>query len=278
MRVKYIDVGGVKTRCIFAGKEGAPALLLVHSMTYPADLWLRNIDALAEDRYVVAPDMLGHGFTKPDDDWSGPVIARKVEHLCALLDTLGLKTLAIAGSSYGALVALLVHLARPEQVDRIVINGSGSAFNTEAELGTFIAKSLQSTMPTIASSTPQMWRESLGKGVFDPQSIPSEILQLQLTIFAQPWVVAAWERSMRELMEPQVIRPYRVLERLETIKAPTLIVWGREDPGAPYSNAVAAAKRMPNARLEVLERCGHMPMYEHPVPYNALVRSFLAAA
>jgi pimeloyl-ACP methyl ester carboxylesterase len=35
---------------------------------------------------------------------------------------------------------------------------------------------------------------------------------------------------------------------------------------------------MPNARLEVLERCGHMPMYEHPVPYNALVRSFLAAA
>ncbi|MGH7714361.1 MAG: alpha/beta fold hydrolase, partial [Vulcanimicrobiaceae bacterium] len=71
------------------------------------------------------------------------------------------------------------------------------------------------------------------------------------------------------------IKRFRVLERLEEFDVETLVVWGREDPGGVYESAVAAVKRMPNARLETFEHCGHMPMIEHPGEYNEALRAFL---
>jgi pimeloyl-ACP methyl ester carboxylesterase len=68
MLMRFIPAGGVPTRCLVAGDPGKPALLLLHGLTLTADVWLRNIDALAADFHVIAPDMLGHGFTRPPDD------------------------------------------------------------------------------------------------------------------------------------------------------------------------------------------------------------------
>jgi len=66
-----------------------------------------------------------------------------------------------------------------------------------------------------------------------------------------------------------------ILQKLPSITNPTLVIWGRQDPTLPLSQAEAAAKRMPNAHLEVIEECGHVPMFEQPEVFNRLVLEFL---
>ncbi|KAM3104655.1 alpha/beta fold hydrolase [Phormidesmis sp. 146-33] len=67
-----------------------------------------------------------------------------------------------------------------------------------------------------------------------------------------------------------------IIERLHTIAAPTLIIWGRQDPMVPVSHAQNAAKIIPNTRLEIFEKCGHWSPIEHPQQFNQLVLEFLS--
>jgi pimeloyl-ACP methyl ester carboxylesterase len=65
VKIKFANVGGINTRYICEG-EG-PTLVLIHGIGHSADVFYRNIDALARDYFVIAPDLPGHGFTERMD-------------------------------------------------------------------------------------------------------------------------------------------------------------------------------------------------------------------
>jgi 4,5:9,10-diseco-3-hydroxy-5,9,17-trioxoandrosta-1(10),2-diene-4-oate hydrolase len=66
-----------------------------------------------------------------------------------------------------------------------------------------------------------------------------------------------------------------ILQQLPSIRNPTLVIWGRQDTTIPLSHGELAAKSLPNARLEVIDQCGHIPMFEQPEIFNRLVLDFL---
>jgi 2-hydroxy-6-oxonona-2,4-dienedioate hydrolase len=275
MLTKFIDVDGVSTRCLVAGDEKAPPLLLIHGVSLTAEIWQRNMDELGCDYYVVAPDMLGHGFSKPRDG-AGPVtIPAKIKHLLGLANSLKFDKFSISGSSYGGLIGCNLYLANKDRVNKLIINGSGSCFNTEAQLGEFMARIYQNYRPTLTTSTSEMWRERLKSTFYDPASIPRELLTILPLCYAQPWALASWEATIGTMRDLAEFRPFRILERLEEFDIETLVVWGREDRGGIYESAVAAVERMPNAELISFDKCGHLPMLEHPELYNRTVREFL---
>jgi 2-hydroxy-6-oxonona-2,4-dienedioate hydrolase len=274
---KFIDVKGVATRCLMAGDAAAPALVLIHGVSLTSEVWVRNIDDLGKDFRVIAVDLLGHGFTRPRD--GQPVgIAEKIEHLEDLIDVLGLERLSLSGSSYGGLIAANLVLRKRKNVERLVINGSGSAFNTEEQLTAFMNRIHANYRPTLGESSPEMWRARLTGTVLDPRSIPCELLTVLPLCYAQAWAVSCWDKTIAIMRTPEKFRPFRILDRLEKLDLPTLVVWGRDDKGGIYESAVAATKRMPKAELVAFDNCAHLPMLEHPEEYNALLRSFLRKA
>src|SRR5690349_10266102 len=101
--MRFVDVDGVQTRCLVAGDDAAPPILLIHGLSLTADIWSRHIEALGGRFRVVAPDMLGHGFTRPVE---GAVIdiPAKLRHLLRLTEVLGFRRFAVSGSSYGGLI------------------------------------------------------------------------------------------------------------------------------------------------------------------------------
>jgi pimeloyl-ACP methyl ester carboxylesterase len=274
---QFVDVDGVETRCLVAGDEGAPPLILVHGITLTSEIWVRNMDALGRDFRVIAPDLLGHGFTRPPRGQEAVGIPRKIDHLLRLADTLGFDRFALSGSSYGALIAANVYLEAPQRITKLVVNGSGSAFNTEPQLVEFIDRLYAIYKPTLTTSSPQMWRERMTGTFYDPKDIPGELPTILPIVYAQPWMSTAWEHTIQTMRDPAAFRPFRILERLEEIKVDTLIVWGRNDKGGVYESAVEAARRMPKARLVAFDKCGHLPMLEHPAEYNQTIRDFLKA-
>jgi len=276
MRVKFVDVMGVPTRCLYAGNQEAPPILLIHGRALMAEVWLRNIDELGRVFFVIAPDVLGNGFTGPVDFGAGdePAIAARLRHLCALVEALGWNTFCACGSSHGALLAALMYLRMPRRVTHLVLNGSAACASPDEDLKNLMARTLADEA-AIASATLDDWRARCSKGVHNPSAIPPELPSALLTAYAQPWVRKAWKDSLLSQMDVAGIRDYRILHRLGDFDVDTLVPWGLQDHGAPYDYGVAMVEGMPRARLETFDACGHTPMLEHPDRFNAMIRSFI---
>ena len=65
MKIKFANVGGINTRYMCEGD--GPTLVLIHGIGHSADVFYRNVDTLARDYFVIAPDLPGHGFTERMD-------------------------------------------------------------------------------------------------------------------------------------------------------------------------------------------------------------------
>lgn len=71
----------------------------------------------------------------------------------------------------------------------------------------------------------------------------------------------------------EVLAP--IMENLHKIKQPALIVWGANDQVFPLQQACTGKEKMPNAHLNIMEHCGHIPNLEKPEEFNNIVLEFL---
>jgi len=273
MRVKLIDVDGVRTRFYYEG-SGAP-LLLLHGGGVSSDAWIRNIDPLARSFRVIAPDLLGHGFTESGGYTGGPPHPHIVEHLVALVDQLGLEEFFVAGSSFGALIASLLYFRLPERVRKLVVISSGSFANSDEELASAIAGAYENSRLAVIDPSADDCRQRLANIFYSRESIPEELITMQLTIAALPGIVESFEARMNGMMDIAACRPYRILDRLGSFALPTLLLWGADDHRGILSRAQEAAAQMPDARLISFAKCKHHPHIEHPTLFNAVLESFL---
>jgi len=274
VQIKYVNAAGINTRCLVAGSPGACPILMLHGYGGTADIWVRNIDALGSDFYVVAVDMLNCGFTDIVDI-DGPPTRQTVDHLVALVDALGFKEFCAMGTSYGSLIGALLYFAMPSRVTKLVLNGSGSCFNDDEALIATFKRMLTNFGPLMESPSTEAVRGTLVKQVYDPKNVPEDIVLVMASAYARPGMNKAWIRGAHGLMDLGRSKPCSVRDRLHELNVETLVVWGREDPGAVYAQAQAAVPRMPKARLSTFEQCGHKPMLEWTDKYNQLCRTFL---
>jgi pimeloyl-ACP methyl ester carboxylesterase len=223
----------------------------------------------------VAPDTLGHGFTESGEYRVGAPHPHIVDHLVSLIDSLGIDRFTIAGSSFGALIAALVYFKAPARVERLIIVGSGSTFNTEEDSRQRLPEAYKNGLGAYLNPSLETCRRRMANIFHDPTKVPEELLLVQMTSYAMPGALEAYERRMQGMMDLEASRPYRVLDRVEEIRVPTLVLWGRQDRRGIYERALEAVKRLPNARLVAFDRCGHYPHMEYPAEFNELVRQFL---
>jgi pimeloyl-ACP methyl ester carboxylesterase len=112
--------------------------------------------------------------------------------------------------------------------------------------------------------------------VHDPRTIPEWD-----ELYGRPPTPAQIELATRnrEMAARLTWKPYMHNPRLEhflpRVTNPTLIVWGREDRIVPVECGEQYRRRLPNATLTVLERCGHLPPIEQPDAFARLVLEFL---
>jgi pimeloyl-ACP methyl ester carboxylesterase len=68
---------------------------------------------------------------------------------------------------------------------------------------------------------------------------------------------------------------YDILDRLEEVDLPTLIVWGRNDRVVTPGDALGYSRRLRNSTTVIFDRTGHVPMAERPVRFNRTLDAFL---
>ena len=251
-------------------------MFLLHGVGVGGSTFFRNIDELGKHHTVYAPDMLGHGFTDAVDFNGGPPQPATVRHLGLLADALGVERCSVAGSSYGGLIAALLWFDRPERVDNLILIGTGAVFHPAEEQEQTLRNAAANASQAMGDPTLESCRRRLGAICHDPRTVPEEILLEQLTSYALADRFDAYKATIAGLIATCSSAEHRVYTRLEQLKARTLILTGREDIRAKWQLHIEGRKRMPNAQLLILEKCGHLPYIEHPLIFNSAIAAFLA--
>jgi len=117
-------------------------------------------------------------------------------------------------------------------------------------------------------------RLAVGEFLHDPSSLDDEFVAEVNERLRQPGAGTAFFSFMREEFQADGVRT-DYSDRLGDLAVPTLLVHGAEDPLVPVEWSETAAKSIPDARLDVIKRCGHWPSRERPDVFNDVLATFL---
>jgi pimeloyl-ACP methyl ester carboxylesterase len=260
-RINYAEIG-----------EG-PAMVFVHGLGGSWQNWLENMPRMAElGHRAIALDLSGFGASPmpPDGEISIPGYGELLDDFCG---ELGLEACTLVGNSMGGFVAAEVAVAQPLWVERLVLVSAAGISHARmrrepVEAGTRVMTAanpllLRLDMPSL--KRPGLRKLAFGGIVRHPLKLRRELLVEQLApSFGSPGFVAA----------AAALTGYDLLDRLERIEVPTLIVWGRDDLVVPARDAAGFGERISGSRLEIFDDCGHVPMLERPVRFNRLLAEF----
>lgn len=269
-----VVVDGIRLSILSEG-QGTQGLFLLHGIGFGADSFLRNMQPPAAQIRVVAVDLPGHGFSDAMDYGGKPPQLVMAGLINRLADLLGLKSWSVAGSSYGAIVASLAWFDRPAQVKSLILIGSGSVFHATEQQKKTLAASVANGRTAMIDPTLESCRKRAGNIVFDPAVVPAEMVKSQLESYRLPDRLAAYENTVNETVRTMEMPGARVLDRLEEMRVPTLVITGRNDIRSSWEKHVEGAARMPDAELNIYEDCGHIPYLEHADRFNADMADFL---
>jgi pimeloyl-ACP methyl ester carboxylesterase len=267
---RYIDVDGIRTHYLEAG--AGPTVVLLHSGEFGACAelsWEFNIDALAAQFRVIAPDWLGFGRTDKLFDFAGSR-GRSLRHMQRFFEVMDVSGAAFIGNSMGAGNLLRIAAARPVIFPiRAAIVAGGGGFSPNNEWRQRLLD---------YDCTADAMREVL-KALFDDPKLAADDSYVdrrqEMALLPGAWECTAAAR-FRSPANKQAEHFGQADETdYESIAVPTLVVAGASDKlrDSGYTNAFVP--RIPDCELYLLKACGHCPHIEHPARFNAIAIAFL---
>jgi pimeloyl-ACP methyl ester carboxylesterase len=258
-RETSITVGGIKTHCL-AGGSGPP-LVVLHGASGNAG-WRRWIDALAERYTIWAPTHPGFGQSD-SADWMESIVDLARFYLW-LLDEAGLERVHLLGNSIGGWLAAELATIAPSVVDRLVLVSPAGLKPEQGEIRDIFYLPPEQMLPFT---------------YFDREQVPErkELFGAPPTPEQRDIQLRNREQCARLVWKPYMYNP-RLPHYLPRVDRPTLIVWGAQDQIIPPICGEQYQRLMPNARLELIDRCGHLPQIEQPEAFVRVVGDFLDEA
>ncbi len=263
-----IMAAGIRTNYHDAG-QGQP-VLLIHGSGPGVSAWANwraTIPDLAKQRRVVAPDMVGFGFTeRPTDAVYG--LDLWVAHVLGLLDALNLDRVDVVGNSFGGALALTLAVRHPSRVRKLVLMGSvGVEFDLTAGLD----------MAWGYEPSVEAMRALLGVFAYDNSRITDDLVQMRYEASIRPGFQESFSK-MFPAPRQQCIRSLAVSDdALQSLEHEVLIFHGREDRIIPMETSHKLFRNIPNAELHMFGKCGHWTQIERMNRFNDLVNDFLDA-
>ena len=256
--------------------EGPP-LVFLHGSGPGATGWTNfraNIAPLAATNRVIAVDMPGWG----QSDTATPEDRDHLEALELFLDALELERVALIGNSMGGMTALRFTAAHPERVSHLICMGAPAPGVNVFAPGGGPSEGLKVLIGAYADPSPTSFKRLVQVMTYDPVFATDELAQQRSTAslsrpdHLQNFLAAISRGTMVGGSQAAFAGLDRELPHLPT---PTLVVHGRDDRVVHFENGLRLASMIPNARLVLLNRCGHWAQIEHADEFNRLVDQFV---
>jgi pimeloyl-ACP methyl ester carboxylesterase len=256
--VMYFDAGA------------GPAIVLVHGLGANLTHFEHVAPPLVAAGYrVCGLDLPGFGLSgKPRRHYSIRWLARAVT---SLMDHLRITTATLAGHSLGGLVAADAALHERERVDRLVLISSAGLFQMPLPFQ-WVARTIMRP-GLVAAALERNARRLLETRVFEEHNDRVERFIEQAVTRPDPRFVHDLARVMWSLRKD--LTSYHLFDRVERLTMPTLVIYGARDRLLPTKAVPRWAGKLRAGEMEVIERCGHMPIIEKPERVVSRMRQFL---
>jgi pimeloyl-ACP methyl ester carboxylesterase len=260
--VNYVELGA-----------GEP-IVFVHGISGCWQNWLENLPHFGRTHRALALDLPGFG-SSPMPSWpiEMPAYGRLLHDFC---EKLGVERATVVGNSMGGLIAAEALTANPDRFERLVLVSSAGIINTwnPQPRATATAWAWKNIGPHYHRrgreiiARPRARQLVFGPFMRYPARLRGDLLFEQM------------ENGLRQAdgfgEALQAVIETDIRKRLGQIELPTLVIGGLSDRVVPVAAAVSLHRRIPQSRLEIFERTGHVPQLERPLRFNAFLDEFLA--
>ena len=264
-----VQANGLRFRTMADGPASGEMVVLLHGFPEGAESWSKQVDALARSgALAVAPDMRGYGLSDAPGSVEDYRLDKLVEDVAGIIKAFGRSSAHVAGHDWGAMVAWYFAGLHPEMTKTLTVLSVGHP----------------AALAEAAAHDPDQKERSRYVGLFliegKAESVLAEDDHRRLrAMLASSLPPGAVEHFVRSLSRPGRLTAglnyYRAnlsrehawtdLRRDITVTAPTVMLWGDQDPALGRLQAENTAEHMTgDYRLEVLEGAGHWLQFERP--------------
>jgi pimeloyl-ACP methyl ester carboxylesterase len=231
-------------------RGSGPAVLVLHGGGGPLTV-AGFVEAMSAHSRVIAPVHPGFGGTPRPDDFDS--VEKLADAYAALLERLALTDVLVVGFSIGGWIANALALRAGARLRGVVlVNGAGIVVDGEPCADVFSL-----TPPQLSALS---YHDPARFGID-----PSKLGDAQKAGMAANMKTLAVYGRARDMGDPAL------RARLAGVRVPVLVVWGESDRVVTPAYGRAVAASFPNARLEIIAQCGHMPQIEQPQRLRELV-------
>ena len=262
MEEKFLQVDGYKIRYLESGNSKS-TLVLIHGLGASAERWNRVIPIFAENFRVVVPDLIGFGYSdKPTADYTLDFFSDFLEKFFTVL---GITHPSIIGSSLGGQISAEYTSSHSQDVEKLIlVSPSGMMKQSTPALDAYIMAALYPNETSAKNAFELM--EGSGKHVED-QIVNEFINRMRL-----PNAKLAFMSTVLGLKNS-----ISITSKLQSISAPTLIIWGADDPVIPIKHADDFVSAIQDCKFHRMDGCGHTPYVQDPHTFASKASEFLNA-
>ena len=260
-----LSLNGRRVYFDLAGPANAPVVCFTHSLNSDGGMWVEQMVPLLGAGYrVLRLDMRGHGGSAPiEGDYTMSDLAADVK---GALDVLGITKMHYIGLSIGGMIGQGFALAYPTYLSSLCLCDThpstppGSAATWD-ERKAVVRKS---GLASLADATMQRWFTDEFKKVN-----PVRWREIRDTI--------SGTTPQGSIGCMSAIQNFNYLDKLATIRIPSLVICGDLDEGTPPDRNKLIASKIPGGKYEGIANARHLPNVERPEPFNRIMMGWLAA-
>lgn len=260
LTVAYTDVG-----------EGEP-LLLLHGIPTWSFLFHDVIEKLAENYRVIAPDMIGYGFSDRRDQFDRS-IEFQADFVERFLEHLDVPSAHFVAHDIGGGVAMILADRNPDLVRTMVLSNSVAYDSWPVD------EMLALGHPRNAKLQPEEMTEKLVEsfqfGLSRPERLTEEFQEGIVAPYQDREGIVSLVRNAASLNTNHTTP---LTGRLDKMQQPTLLLWGEDDRWQPISTAERLVQDLPNAQLHPMKNCSHWVPQDNPEEFAEATLRFLQSA
>jgi pimeloyl-ACP methyl ester carboxylesterase len=232
--------------------DGKETVLFIHGAGGGKFVWSYQKGFFEKKFNPIIIELPGHGESGNEGEQE---IGKYADHVYSFVKALSLQQVFLVGHSMGGAIVQALALTRPEVMKGIVLVGTGARLKVIRWILNDIMSKFEETIPKII------------KFAYSRKT-PSELI----------------ERGIQEMRQcrPEVLYGdflacdlFDMMNEVEKIVLPTLILCGDEDQLTPVNYSQFLNRRIKGSKLEVLPKAGHMVMMESPQPFNEKISEFI---
>lgn len=260
MEEKFLKIDGNKIRYLESGNS-KNTLVLLHGLGASSERWLNVLPYFSKKYTVIVPDLIGFGLSdKPPIDYTPEFFSEFLEKFFAQI---GIAHLSLIGSSLGGQIAANYTSTHPNEIEKLIlVSPAGAMQHSTPALDAYVMAALYPNEITAKNAFELME----GSGEEAPQELITGFVErMQL-----PNAKLAFMSTVLGLKNSKPITT-----KLDSIKTPTLIIWGSVDPVIPIDYADSFISSIQDCRFFRMDGCGHTPYVQDPETFASKVLEFL---